>query len=790
MDIDSLAMRAANETVQDGDDILKALNRINVTGEAVDSDVQLIGNSLKASGSENQFRSHLNEYMANPEIPGERKELVQRVIGSMDELAATEAEKGLDYNFLQYYVPHRYQNLARAEGAFGAGSAGSFAKKRSFANVGEAFAQRGLVADTELPELLRWRYQRGFDNISSRQYAQRLMIEEGLDPKLLTNLYKEAVMQPKGPAAQALARYRVSVKPLDLEMLSDGRAAQLFQEAFAKAGKGDAEAGRIVSEGYAKFAQKTREELLSSGTKPLDNWLPDEALGEIGERVSHNGENYILPKPIADSMKETIAARDLVKDALGGTPFGKATIGALDHASSFFKKMVTLPWPGYWVQNFIGDRFNQAMQGLHAYDPGIFARTKSVLAGESAVISKTGLRLDKPALERVIQEMGLSFSVNDMIGTMQSFGDSNIERMLLQKRSVLKNVLSKDPGSKGAALAQIQDKFQKGFDGFFRVSHFIHRFEKGDTVADAVRAAQDAYFNYRDMSPVESSLFRRFYMFYGYMSKATKQTLTSLVTAPGNITMQLHGTNALAELFMDPNGAPTLEEHEMRLLNSQVNQEQLSKVVGRAPDGTPITARGFAAPINAVMQQFSLQTPRNLSVGEFLDTFADSAQRTIQKQFAMSNPVINATAQIVSGKNLYFDKPLDSEFLRKLPSLNAAAEKLAGYKHNELPVDLDAATKSFLKAVPDGKGRLIADPTRMWILVNLVPGMGRAVSTGGALTNADIPSRQGLLRGLTGINVNSQDPDRTYLFQRKQELSKFISDNSVNQRLKNQEDDE
>ena len=59
-----------------------------------------------------------------------------------------------------------------------------------------------------------------------------------------------------------------------------------------------------------------------------------------------------LPKPIADSFKETIASKDLLKDALGGSRFGKATLGALDHAVSTFKKWVTLPFPAYWAQTF------------------------------------------------------------------------------------------------------------------------------------------------------------------------------------------------------------------------------------------------------------------------------------------------------------------------------------------------------------------------------------------------------------------------------------------------------
>ena len=788
LEIDGMAMEAAKQTVSDND-VVSVFNRIKQTGDVLDGDRLLISETLKKGGTEDVFRVHLKNYLDNPNVPDNKKAIAQRVIGAMDELAVEEIDKGLGYQFLEYYLPHRYKNLGQMEGVTSPGKAESFTKKRTYASVGEAFEKQGLVADTELPELLRWRYQKGLDLLAQRQYAQRLMIEESLDPTLLQNLYRESITDPKGEAAKALARYRVKLKPVDPEMLIDGRTAQLYQEAVGKVASGDLEAGRIIADGSATLSQKVREEMFAAGGKPLDNWLPDGFLGELGEKVPMpgGGEMY-LPKPIADSYRETVAARDILKDTLGTTAFGKATIKSLDHASSWFKKMVTLPWPAYWMQNFIGDRFNQAMQGIHAYNPGIFARAKSVLSGESAVISPTGMRLDRNALERVVKDMGLSYSINDMLGTVESFADMNIDAMIAGKNTLAQNVLSLEKGTKVAALRQVHDKFQRGFDGFFRLSHFVHKFERGDSVADAVRASQEAYFNYRDMSPVEQSLFRRFYMFYGYMSKATKQTLSSLVTAPGNLTMQLHGTRAMAGLMMDPTAAPTLEEHETKLLQSQVNMEQLSRTIGRTKDGKSITARGFAAPLNAVMQQLSVQTPRNFTVSELIDTFTDSSIRTFQKQFAMSNPIINSAAQAVSGKNLYFDKPLDTEFLRKLPDLTEAAKQISGYAHTDIPLTINETAKKWLGAVPDGKGRLIVSPTKMWILVNLIPGMGRAISTTGALTNEDLSWKQSGIRALTGINITEQDPSKTYLYDRKKELESFIGANSVNQRLKNLRD--
>lgn len=781
--------------------ILDTINKIQTTGEVSEGDQLILRQFANESGAEEQVRARIANVLNDPNVAPEVKDGIQRTMKAMDETAAEDAASGLGYSALEYYLPHKYMSLgSEAKNVSSAGKADSFLKKRTYNSITDAFETSGKVADTSLADLLKHRFEKSLVLRQQRNYAQRLMIEEGLNPDLVSKVYKEALLDPKGAAAQALKRYRIELKPIDIEAMKDAAVTAERQKVYAKIGlANDPEASRLVAMNASDFEQKVHQDMWASGDKPLDNLIPQEALGEIGSKVSiPGGGEMFLPKPIADSFKETIAARDILKDAVGSSSFGKASLKALDHVTSAFKKMVTLPFPAYWAQNMLGDRFMQAMQGAHAMDPGLFARAHAVLSGKSAITSANGIRLDKPALEKIIKQLGLNYNVSDFLGTIESFGDMNVDKFLAQKNSLFHNISQGAPfipgvGDKAkaaAGLSQLHDKFQKTFDGFQRVTHFIHRFEKGDSIADAARAAQDAYFNYRDLSPVEQSLFRRFYMFYGYMSKATKHSMTSLITRPGNLTGQLHGVNALAEFFSDPDAAPTAEMHDSKLLNSVVTNEQLSRVIGRTPDGRPIKGRGFAAPLNAVMQQFSLQTPRNFSVGELIDTAGDSARRTIQKQFATANPAINAAAQVVSGKNLYFDKPLDAEFLRKLPSLNAAAERFAGYKHDELPVDLDAATKYFLKAVPDGKGRLIADPARMWILMNVVPGLGRATSMVGTMTNADVPTGVGALRSLLNVNLDDSDPSRTYLATRRDELDKFISANSVNQRLRNQKDDE
>lgn len=792
--IDAQAMDALQSAGVKNDELLEVINRIRQTGQTTEGDQILLRKALTAAGAETGFRQRLDNLMQAPDLDPRVKDGVTRVMRSMDELASEEAAAGMGYSALEYYVPHKYM---RVDGIAGEARSGakldSFTKKRKYDTISEAFEKSGKVADTDLASLLQHRFEKSLVLRAQRQYWDRLVMEEGLDVDQVSRLYKEAQLNPTGEAARALRRHRIPLSKIDTQALDAGQQAAERQKIYAGLGVKNPESARLIAEDAADVMQKTNQELWTSGTKPLDNLLPQQLLGEVGELVEGpKGYKAFLPKPIADAFKETVASRDILRDTIGNTPFGRSLLGGADHTMSMFKKIVTLPFPAYWGQNFLGDRFNQLMQGPEAMSPGLMSRTYNLLNGRSSVKSANGLTLDKPTLEKIIKEMGMSYSVNDYLGTVESFGKMDIDKFLAKEGGGLwQNVKKgKTKANRHAALEQLHDKFQRTFDGFQRINHFVHRFEKGDTIADAVRASQEAYFNYRDLHPVEQSLFRRFYMFYTYMSKATKQSVTSLITRPGNLSLQLHGVNALAETMSDPNAAPTAEAHDMKLLSTTVANEQLSRVVGKTPEGQAIVGRGFAAPLNAVMSAFSVQTPRNFSVSEIMDATGDSVKRTIQKQFATANPAINAAAQVISGKNLYFDKPLSAEFLRKVPSLNAAAENLLGYKHNELPLDLDAATKYFLNAVPDGKGRLIADPGKFWILMNLVPGLGRLTSTVGSLTNTDVPLSAGLMRAGTGVNLDDTDPSRTYLYQNLNELNAFADENSVRQRLRNLQDQE
>lgn len=797
-----LGLQGALQDEKGSGDLLKTINQLRTSDEVPDSALSALREQLAKYGAEDKFNSHITNLLADPSVDPKVKDGLQRVVGAMDSLSQDEAARGLGYSRLENYITHKYvnKNNLNVNNRIGLRVAqDNFSKARTYATLSDAYKDSGLIADMNLPSLLEGRFSKSFTLQQQANYARRMQIENGLPEQQVINLYQEALSEPNGPAAMALKKYRIKLSPppVEADAIKEATLNAYKQDIYKGIGSGSPTVDHAVGERLADTAEKMNQQLWAGGMRPLDSLTPQQILGEIGESVTNpvTQEKFWLPKPQADAYRETLASRDILKKAASGNRFTKASLGLLDYASGQFKKFNTLPWPGYWVQNAIGDRFNQAMAGAAALDPGIFARTHSVLAGKSAIVSPNGLRLDKEALQKVIKDMGMSYTVNDHLGTIESFSNMNVDKYLASKENFAQNLIGTLSGKNklnnaSAALGKTQETFQKAFDGFARVSHMVHRFEKGDTIPDAVRAANELYYNYRDMSPVESSLFRRFYMFYGYMSKATKQSINSLMRSPGDLTHQLSGARSLAELFSDPNAAPDADAHDMKILQSSLNRDQLSFRVGTSPEGKPIIGQGFAAPLNSTIGAFNFGMPRNFSIGELMDTAVDSGRRVIQKQFAAANPAINAVSQLVSGKNLYFDKPLNAEFLRKLPSLNEAARNIAPYAYDNLPIDLDAATKYFLKAVPDGKGRLIANPARMWILTNLVPGLSRAASTAGVIGNAEIPTPAKFLRALGGVRLDDSDISRSTLYDEKNALDQFLTDNSANQRIKNKENEE
>lgn len=785
---EAVAQSAKQLSPQQSKDLLNEINTLMQTGAVTPETIHKFANLFQGTQDPDLAKIVIGQLGRTGATPIEQS-VALKSLNLMKETYLEEQKAGLSKNFLSIYLPRMYANAGEA--AIKAG------KPRLFSTLDDALKRRGLLTREDLPKMLAERIQSSLNELASRNFSNRLHYENSLPPDLVEKLYREAVLNPQSASAEILKAHKFSVSSRDFQKFAKeadiGNLQTARRELRAAAAAGDAEAARLIHLSEDDFAEAVHKMALANGKKPFDSHIPQSWRNEYGEVVTMpSGEELIMPKPIADAWKEINANKDMLKSNKFLAPIANFA----DTFNSFTKFWVTRPFPAYHANNWIGDMFFQAMNGASAMNPGIAVRAINLANGRGVIQQKNGITLTANEVMDFLKKNDPSFSIRDhnavyeaaqeLDPILQAKKNDGFIKNFKEAGKALKEGKVVDAASRAAyGILSAGQKLEKAFPVTFRFQHYIHRLEQGDTPAMALKSAREAFLDYGNLSQVEKDIFRRTFLFYGFMSQATKKTFNDLIRKPGNITLQQHGVGAIAELFSRPDAAPSFTEQDARVAHSMVVNEQLSRFIGRGESGNPIFARFGAMPLNSVMQNFSLEMPKTLSVGEVMSAGLDSAQRSAQKITAQSNPIFNTMAQFVTGKNLYFDRPVNSKFLRTLPSLNAAASKLTGVPYDQLPLDLDAPIREWLKAEPNGKGGLVADYGRYFLLLNLVPAIPRAISTVNSVSNTDFSLKQSLLRQATGVNLDDSDPSRGYLAKRRENLDEIIRNQSVYLRKKN-----
>lgn len=753
----------------------------------------------------------LDEVGAEPAL----RSTVGRMQKYLDDLVLEERQAGLPVSLLDAYIPHAYSNkrvldpVTKKMVTTGPGNAG-FTKSRTYATLTDALQDGGLVADTNVLNLLADRTRRSLIKRAEIAYSQRIMKTEGLDATELAQIAGRALKGDQGAKAYLTGRgFRL---PKATELNDDGvrglldtlkgpfsdfnpkRLASVLKVDATTAEKMAYDLQRLTKEEASEYARDIYTNLLSVGRRPTDWAAPKTILDEIGDAVKLPGSDkeVYVPKEVGRALRETIAGRDFLKNYLGGSEIGQRLLAVNDAATNFFKRFSTLPWPAYWSQNVIGDQLLKSMDGgFTAMNPGYIQKAHGILTGKHGIKTPYGF-ITPRAFSDILQKNGLNFGSSDLMGLLDATSKSDITKHIAnmgKPGARLKNAIASGENIVEATIEGVksaQETMQFVFGDFMRISHIIHRLERGDTISNAVRYGQEAMLNYRNMSPVEQSLLRRFFMFYGFLGQSTKRQLATLITRPADFAIQLKAARGAAELFSDPQSAPTADEFDINLLKSAASQEQISYFVGRDKTGKPLVARGFGLPINTQLSTFEVKLPRGMKLGDLVPSLLESATRTTQKAFAAGSPLPSWGAQLLTQKNLFFNKPLNETFLRRWPSWQRAAETVRQYPGGQIPAalfsSLDFVTRDILGGVPDGKGFYVVPTAQHWVLTNLIPGFGRLLGTAGTFTNAKFPTGAGLARALTGARIEEFNPEATALRDIRDILQETAQDKALSLR--------
>jgi len=770
--------------------LLGAMERY-AKGVANETDDAILG-MAKQSGFDNIAQRRIDEILADPSLAGEERDAFIALKKSFDTMHDEDTIAGVGTSYLNGYIPHLYHNPKVSSVKVGKSGTGfDFSKTRKFTTLQEAL-DAGYVGQTNAPLLYFTRKRASLSAQARAAYVKRMTLENGLPKQVVENLYREAATDPAGPAAEMLRKFRIPTpqKVTDPEVLADAAKIQMF-------GKRESLQRELAKPNLPPTLQKQLQQELDDvqtvihnkawegNFRPLDGNAP--MLGEKASYRTVDGEDYWVPDHIARAMDENLAARDWLKNKLSDSPFGQALLRLNDSSMSFLKKSATIPFPAFHIQNVIGDGLLRFFDGgIAAHDPGLLARLDDILGGRAGIRTAGGAIIDGATFKRALRAGGIKASATDLFELVDGAAKLDVDSWVKGKNSVLAN--ARTPGSRMLAFKQATEKVRGLFEQNFRAAHVLHRLERGDTLPDALRHTQEIMINYRDMTPVEQSLARRFFMFYGWMKGSTKLTLRSLITQPSDLLAQMKAARSTAEFFASNQEVQDLDTHDYDLLKTATQQEQVAFMLGKTKSGDTLVARNFGLPMNTLLASFSLQSPRKASVGEIVDAVGDSAHRTAQKLFAAGNPWIVAAAEQISGKNLYFDKPLNAEFLRKVPALKEAGKQLAQFTGGAIPETvfngLDDFTKQYLGGVPDGKGRYIVNSGRLWSLVTFIPGIERALSLGNLAINPEVPASMKALQAFSGARIEEQNVEMQALGQIRSQLQEVAESRSLSARRK------
>ena len=730
--------------------------------------------------------------MRNADVPEPVKQGVARVMSHMDRLNAQEAEAGLSHGFQPYYILHSYLQSARAEGVAGnVGKAADFLKARKFNTVRDAFLQgmgqgRLLVSDTSLPDLLYKREVASRNMLSGYDFARRLSLESSIAPSQLSKLVQEASLDPQGPAAQLLKKNKIKVHEIDPELIAKGYENSKILDMYSDVAAGGAY-NRAALQSAVDFSSDLEDGIKMAGELPADWKMPKAEFGELGRKVKYGKQEVWLPPVLANAFDDVTKSRDYIKELAGTSAFGQKTLATIDGIQSTFKSALTKFFPAFYGQNMISDRVAQLARGWSHYEPGLINEAYNVLKGKGTITTPSGIRWDADSITRAAKQFGLTPDANTIFDYMDAASKIDVDKYLKAQQGVGKNVKQ---GNLLVAFDQSVNAFTKYSDHMFRVAEFMHNLKKGHTPAIAAQRANEVYVNYKDLTAFEKSFAQRFFLFYNFMSKQTKLAMTDFITGPKYVQGQMRATRALSEMFSAPNAEPTWEDKDRELLLSRAALDTITLPMGKDKEGKTIYGRGFNAPLNAALQQFALFSPRSLDVAELAGAAQDSITRTVQKAFASSNPIINSTAQLLTGKNLYFDKPLNAEFLRKMPKLESVAAALAPYPFDKIPKSVASTIdktilEGVLKGVEDGKGHYIVDPGWMWLLTNIVPGFSRAVSTANVVAYPTLTTGQKLAKTGASVGIETQDLSKSGMFALNAELDRILVEQAIRTRERN-----
>jgi len=529
---------------------------------------------------------------------------------------------------------------------------------------------------------------------------------------------------------------------------------------------------KIESEGYLnQYNRKIMDEVVT------DFGLPKSA---FKNEMAAKAEGYRMLKTKGQFGEEIgwlkNADWSLVSGQINGS-FGaidalaKAT--GFDALTSLFKRFVTGPFAPFHIRNWVSGKIqNFEVIGKAALDPdtiaigsrvaarmasgsfrGVYGKTVS---GEVMVTGKAARRLKSFGKETATLG-GKEYYLDDIGNAVEDrFGGSSQfiadaeavlnDANLLQDGAVFAKERMKDFGKQIKSVKGIPGAVLGANTPHFRAARVVGNFiemqqktemvvaalKKGYDMEGALKLAEKAGFDYRNLSQFESHIMRRIVPFYTYNRKNIELQLKTLGENPQRINQIIRAIDNAQNLFWKQD----MTDQEKKNLPAYL-REYINMPVGRSDEGVLQFVRTFGTPIEAFTENFRMAAEGK---GSF--------ERSFLAQVSRVNPYLKVPIEIGFGTDSFRMKDIKDVYTAK--EYQDAPQPIKDF------LRLDEVKKK--SATGQEYTQYVADPDRLHVMRSLFTSRGFTYFNN--IYNGDAPALFRILDATTGIKSTEVDTIR------------------------------
>lgn len=434
------------------------------------------------------------------------------------------------------------------------------------------------------------------------------------------------------------------------------------------------------------------------------------------------------------------------------------------------KAGATLYWPGYMVRNMTAMPFQltQAMSTLgEAMNPAALIRNHGVLSLKRDIITEAGEKITSRQLIAELADQGLRHEAGSVADLVDMSAD--MLNMYRPKKELANYKVSKA----WQKVSGFVHGANSAVERYGRSHAYINLRMKGMTPGAAASEVAKVMIDYgHGKTAFEKNFLNNIFFFYSFSRGNASNMFHSLVANPGVLTTQLHGHKGIAEMLTNDSNFVAGEDLEQKVQTFS-NAQQLTTLVGlNKKTGLAQVLKGTGMPVEDMGKWGGVfpNIPTKFTMGDILQSAGDSISSGAGTVFAQTNPVVRGIFErLIFKKDLYFNRPITDETLRKIPSWQRDMNLVANYRFNALPNEvwksLDDVTKAILGGKSNPDGTITIQPAAMTVLSYFVPAASRIITTRAALTKPGSDASLNRLRFFSGVTVQEVNPDQNIAWE-------------------------